>query len=48
MSYDVVNEDTAAHTRVRGHFQAERYYTQALGPLPDGTGAALVHAEEAV
>ena len=45
MSYDVVNEDMAAHTRVRGQFQAQRYYTRALGQLPYGPGAALVHAE---
>jgi hypothetical protein len=45
MSYDVVHEDMAAHTRVRGQLQAQRYYTRALGQLPYGTGAALVHAE---
>ncbi len=45
MSYDVVHEDMAAHTRVRGQFQAQRYYTRALGQLPYGPGAALVHAE---
>ncbi len=45
MSYDVVHEDMAAHTRVRGQFQAQRYYTRALGQLPYGSGAALVHAE---
>jgi hypothetical protein len=45
MSYDVVHEDMAAHTRVRGQFQARRYYTRALGQLPYGPGAALVHAE---
>jgi hypothetical protein len=45
MSVDVVHEDMAAHTRVRGQFQAQRYYTRALGQLPYGPGAALVHAE---
>jgi len=45
MSYDVVHEDMAAHTRVRGSLQAQRYYTRALGQLPYGPGAALVHAE---
>ena len=45
MSVDVVHEDMAAHTRVRGQLQAQRYYTRALGQLPYGPGAALVHAE---
>jgi limonene-1,2-epoxide hydrolase len=45
MSDDVVHEDMAAHTRVRGAIQAQRYYTRALGQLPYGPGAALVHAE---
>jgi hypothetical protein len=45
MSVDVVHEDMAAHTRVRGQFQAQRYYTRVLGQLPYGPGAALVHAE---
>jgi hypothetical protein len=45
MSYDVVHEDMAAHTRVRGQLQAQRYYSRALGQLPYGPGAALVHAE---
>lgn len=43
MSPDVVHEDMAAHTRVRGQLQAQRYYTRALGQLPYGPGAALVH-----
>lgn len=43
MSYDVVHEDMAAHTRVCGTHQAQRYYTRALGQLPYGPGAALVH-----
>jgi hypothetical protein len=45
MSVDVVHEDMAAHTGVRGQLQAQRYYTRALGQLPYGPGAALVHAE---
>jgi hypothetical protein len=45
MSADVVHEDLAAHARVRGQLQAQRYYTRALGQLPYGPGAALVHAE---
>jgi hypothetical protein len=45
MSYDVVHEDMAAHTRVRGQSDAQRYYTRALGQLPYGPGAALVHAD---
>jgi hypothetical protein len=45
MSVDVIHEDMATHTRLRGQFQAQRYYTRALGQLPYGPGAALVHAE---
>jgi len=45
MSVDAVHEDMAAHTRVRGQIQAQRYYTRALGLLPFGPGAALVHVE---
>jgi hypothetical protein len=45
MSVDVIHEDMATHTRVRGQLQAQRYYTRALGRLPYGPGAALVHAE---
>jgi hypothetical protein len=45
MSFDVVHEDMAAHTRVRGQEQAQRYYTRALGQLPYGEGAALAHVE---
>jgi hypothetical protein len=45
MSADVVHEDMSAHTRVRGQIQAQRYYKRALGQLPYGPGAALVHAE---
>jgi len=45
MSADVVFEDLAAHTRVQGRLQARRYCARALGRLPYGPGAALVHAE---
>ena len=45
MSADVVHEDMSAHTRVRGQIQAQRYYTRALGQLPYGPGATVVHAE---
>ena len=45
MSVEAVHEDMAAHTRVRGQTQAQRYYTRALGQIPTGPGAALVHAE---
>jgi len=45
MSADVVHEDMAAHTRLRGQSQALRYCRRALGQLPYGPGAALVHAE---
>lgn len=45
MSFDVVHEDMAAHTRVRGQQQVQRYYTRALGQLPYGEGASLVHVE---
>jgi hypothetical protein len=45
MSYDVVHEDMAARTRIRGQLQAQRYYTRALGQLPYGPGATLVHTD---
>lgn len=45
MSFDVVHEDMAAHTRVRGQLQVGRYYTRALSSLPYGVGASLVHVE---
>lgn len=44
MSPDVVVEDLATHTRLRSAIQAQRYYTRALGRLPYGPGAAVVHA----
>jgi hypothetical protein len=45
MSYDVVHEDMAAHTRVRGQLQLGRYYTRALAALPYGKGSSLAHVE---
>jgi hypothetical protein len=45
MSYDVVHEDMAAHTRVRGQLQAGRYYTRALAQLPYGKGSRIAHVE---
>jgi hypothetical protein len=45
MSPDVIHEDMAGHTYIRGQLQAQRYYTRALGQLPYGPGAALVHTE---
>jgi hypothetical protein len=37
--------DMPAHTRVRGQLQVQRYYARALGQLPYGKGASLVHVE---
>ena len=45
MTFDVVHEDMAAHARLRGQLQVGRYYTRALGALPFGPGASLVHVE---
>ena len=45
MSYDVMHEDMAAHTRVRGQLQVGRYYTRALADLPYGKGSSLAHVE---
>lgn len=45
MSFDVVHEDMAAHSRLRGQGQVQRYYTRALGQLPYGPGAAVAHVE---
>lgn len=45
MSFDAVHEDMAAHTRLRGQLQLQRYYARALGQLPYGPGAALAHVE---
>ncbi len=43
MSFDVVHEDMAAHTRLRGQLQVQRYFTRALSKLPYGPGAQLAH-----
>lgn len=43
MSADVLYEDLATHTRLRGRLQTQRYLARALGLLPYGPGAALVH-----
>jgi hypothetical protein len=45
LSFDAVHEDMAAHTRVRGQLQIQRYYTRALASLPYGPGAELAHVE---
>lgn len=45
MAVDVVFEDMATHTRLRGQSQVQRYYTRALRQLPYGPGAAMLHAE---
>lgn len=45
MSYDVVHEDMAAHARLRGQLQVQRYYTRALSQLPYGQDASLIHVE---
>lgn len=45
MSFDVVHEDMAAHARLRGQLQIQRYYARALSQLPYGPGAAVAHVE---
>jgi len=45
MSFDAVFEDSAAHTRVRGQLQVQRYLSRALGQTPYGPGAAVAHVE---
>lgn len=45
MSVDVVHEDMAAHVRLRGQFQVQRYFTRGLRQLPYGPGSTLLHAE---
>lgn len=45
MSFDAVLEDMAAHTRVRGHLQIQRYLSRALGRLPYGPGASVANIE---
>lgn len=44
-SFDAVIEDMAAHTRVRGQLQIQRYLTRALSTLPYGAGATVAHVE---
>jgi hypothetical protein len=43
LSFDATFEDMAAHTRVRGRLQIQRYLSRALGQLPYGPGASLAH-----
>jgi hypothetical protein len=43
MTADVAHEDLATHTRIRGKVQVQRYFARALGKLPYGSGAALIH-----
>jgi hypothetical protein len=45
MSFDAVLEDMAAHTRVRGRLQIQRYLSRALGRLPYGPGASIAHVD---
>ena len=45
LSFDAVYEDMAAHTRIRGSLQIQRYLTRALPSLPYGVGATLAHYE---
>jgi hypothetical protein len=45
MSFDAVLEDMAAHTRVRGRPQIQRYLSRALGRLPYGPGASVAHVD---
>ena len=42
-SFDAVLEDMAAHTRVQGQLQIQRYLTRALPHVPYGAGASLAH-----
>jgi hypothetical protein len=44
-SFDAEYEDMAAHTRVRGQLQIERYLARALASLPFGIDATLAHVE---
>lgn len=43
LSFDAVFEDMAAHTRVRGRLQIQRYLSRALTHLPYGPGASVAH-----
>lgn len=42
-SFDAVVEDMAAHTRVQGQLQIQRYFSRALRAVPYGAGASLAH-----
>jgi hypothetical protein len=42
-SFDAVYEDMAAHTRIVGQLQIQRYLSRALGAVPYGTGASVAH-----
>jgi len=42
-SFDAVFEDMAAHTRVQGQLQIQRYLSRALPVVPYGSGASLAH-----
>jgi hypothetical protein len=42
-TFDAVYEDMAAHTRVIGQLQIERYLTRALPTVPYGAGASVAH-----
>lgn len=42
-SFDAVVEDMAAHSRVQGQLQIQRYFTRALPVVPYGNGASLAH-----
>lgn len=43
MSYDVVFEDMAAHTWLRGRTVLQRYLGRSLGQVPYGRGASVLH-----
>lgn len=43
MSYDVVFEDMAAHTWLRGRTVLQRYLARSLGQIPYGQGASVLH-----
>jgi hypothetical protein len=42
-SFDAVYEDMAAHTRLVGRLQIQRYLSRALPELPYGRGATVAH-----
>lgn len=42
-SFDAVYEDMAAHTRLVGQLQIQRYLTRALSSVPYGVGASVAH-----